>query len=117
VKYGRSLKESTPRKNVRAIQSKNISVSAAVTNKQIITFKVKDSAYNAESFLEFIKTLCQKLISLQIVAGKIIMDNASIHKGKRVRYFVEQQGFELIFLPPCSPQLNPIEEIFPNRNI
>ena len=40
------------------------------------------------------------------------MDNASIHKGERVRYFVEQQGFELIFLPPYSPQLNPIEEIF-----
>jgi len=112
VKYGRSEKGTTPRKNIRSIRSKNISVSAAIMKNKLITFKIQDRPYKGETFLEFIQNLCGKLNSLEILTGKIIMDNASIHKGDRVRHFLEQKGFELVFLPPYSPQLNPIEETF-----
>jgi transposase len=40
------------------------------------------------------------------------MDNLSAHKGARVRGLVEGAGCELIYLPPYSPDLNPIEEGF-----
>ncbi len=40
------------------------------------------------------------------------MDNLSAHKGERVRELVEERGCELLFLPPYSPDLNPIEEAF-----
>ncbi len=40
------------------------------------------------------------------------MDNLSAHKGGRVRELVEGRGCELLFLPPYSPDLNPIEEAF-----
>ncbi len=40
------------------------------------------------------------------------MDNLSSHKGSRVRELIEQRGCELIYLPPYSPDLNPIEEAF-----
>jgi transposase len=40
------------------------------------------------------------------------MDNLSAHKGSRIRQLIEQRGCELLYLPPYSPDLNPIEEAF-----
>jgi transposase len=42
----------------------------------------------------------------------VIMDNLSAHKGGRVRELVEGAGCELLYLPPYSPDMNPIEEAF-----
>lgn len=40
------------------------------------------------------------------------MDNLSSHKGAAVRLLIESRGAELLFLPPYSPDFNPIEMIF-----
>ena len=40
------------------------------------------------------------------------MDNLSAHKGERVREIVEGCGCELLYLPPYSPDFNPIEQAF-----
>jgi transposase len=40
------------------------------------------------------------------------MDNLSSHKGGRVRELIEGRGCELIYLPPYSPDFNPIEQAF-----
>ena len=40
------------------------------------------------------------------------MYNLSAHKGERVRELIEGRGCELLYLPPYSPDLNPIEEAF-----
>ena len=42
----------------------------------------------------------------------VVLDNLMVHKGDRVREPVEERGCELLFLPPYSPNLNPIEEAF-----
>jgi transposase len=42
----------------------------------------------------------------------VVMDNLSAHKGSRIRQLIEQRGCELLYLPPYSPDLNPIEEAF-----
>ncbi len=42
----------------------------------------------------------------------VVMDNLSAHKTKKVRELVEGAGCELLYLPPYSPDLNPIEEAF-----
>ena len=42
----------------------------------------------------------------------VVMDNLSAHKGERVRELIEHRGCELLYLPPCSPDLNSIEEAF-----
>ena len=42
----------------------------------------------------------------------IVMDNLSVHKGEKVRELIEARGCDLIYLPPYSPDLNPIEEAF-----
>jgi transposase len=40
------------------------------------------------------------------------MDNLTAHKGGRVKELIEEQGCELLYLPPYSPDFNPIEEAF-----
>jgi transposase len=42
----------------------------------------------------------------------VVMDNLSAHKGGRVRKLIEDRRCELLYLPPYSPDLNPIEEAF-----
>jgi transposase len=43
----------------------------------------------------------------------VVMDNLSAHKGERVRELVEERGAQLfLYLPPYSPDLDPIEEAF-----
>ena len=45
-------------------------------------------------------------------AQVVVTDNFSAHKTERVRELVDQRGCELLYLPPYSPDLNPIEEAF-----
>jgi transposase len=59
-----------------------------------------------EAYLE--RVLAPSLKPRQMV----VMDNLSSHKGSRVRELIEGRGCELIYLPPYSPDLNPIEEAF-----
>ncbi len=55
------------------------------------------------------QALCPSLSAGQVV----VMDNLfSAHKGGRVRELVEGAGCELLYLPPYSPDMNPIEEAF-----
>ena len=42
----------------------------------------------------------------------VVMDNLTAHKGERVKELIEGRGCELIYLPPYSPDFNPIEEAF-----
>ncbi len=42
----------------------------------------------------------------------VVMDNLSAHKGERVKELVESTGCKLLYLPPYSPDLSPIEEAF-----
>jgi|SRR5215216_1503718 len=42
----------------------------------------------------------------------VVMDNLAAHKGERIRKLIEDRGCQLLYLPPYSPDLNPIEEAF-----
>ena len=42
----------------------------------------------------------------------VVMDNLSSHKGGRVKELIEGRGCEIMYLPPYSPDLNPIEQAF-----
>lgn len=63
-------------------------------------------AANGTSFATWVKErLCPKLRCGDIV----VMDNAQVHKAALVRESIESVGAELRFLPPYSPDMNPIE--------
>jgi len=55
----------------------------------------------------------QQFLSAALEPGQVVvMDNLLAHKGSRVRKLIESSGCELLYLPPYSPDLNPIEEAF-----
>jgi transposase len=64
-------------------------------------------ATDAEAFAAFI----EQVLGPQLRSGDVVvLDNLSAHKGARVRQAVEARGAVLLFLPPYSPDLNPIEK-------
>ena len=82
------------------------SVLAALNQKEIKASMTFQGTANTSLFLEWIKgSLIPSLTPRQVV----IMDNASIHKSPKVRALIENAGCYLIYLPPYSPDLNPIE--------
>ena len=70
---------------------------------------VVDGAVNSDVFEAFV----EQVLAPQLEHGDIVvMDNLSSHKRLRTRQLIEAAGAELVFLPPYSPDLNPIETIF-----
>lgn len=62
---------------------------------------------------EVFETYIERVLAPSLKPGQIVvMDNLSSHKGSRVREFIEGRSCELMYLPPYSPDLNPIEEAF-----
>ena len=45
----------------------------------------------------------------------VVVDNLGAHKGARVRELIEEQDCQLLYLPPYSPDFNPIEEAFSKK--
>lgn len=70
---------------------------------------VLDGPINGASFLAY----TQQLLAPTLRKGDIvIMDNLSSHKIKGVTQTIEAAGAKVIYLPPYSPDLNPIEHVF-----
>jgi len=62
---------------------------------------------------EVFEAYLERVLAPSLRPGQVVvMDNLSSHKGGRVRELVEGCGCELLYLPPYSPDLNPIEEAF-----
>ena len=84
---------------------------SAIRSNQVIeeaTFLV-DGPMNGERFLGYI----QNHLAPNLKAGEIVvMDNLAAHKCAGVREAIESVGCELWYLPPYSPDLNPIEKLW-----
>lgn len=70
---------------------------------------VFDGPINGASFLAYVE---QVLVPALAPGDTVIIDNLGSHKGKRVRAALRKAGARLVFLPPYSPDLNPIEQVF-----
>jgi len=70
---------------------------------------VFDGPINGQSFTAYVE---QVLVPTLRRGDIIVLDNLGSHKGKRARQAIERAGAEIRFLPPYSPDLNPIEQVF-----
>ena len=68
-----------------------------------------DGAINGDAFLAYVE---QVLVPTLRKGDVVIMDNLGSHKVKGVREAIEAAGASLMFIPPYSPDLNPIEQAF-----
>ena len=70
---------------------------------------VLDGPINRDAFEVYV----EKILVPELEPGDIVvMDNLSSHKGPRVRELIEAAGAKLLYLPPYSPDFNPIENAF-----
>ena len=70
---------------------------------------VIDGPINGLSFKAYVE---QSLVPTLTPGDIVIMDNLGSHKGRPVRQAIRAAGAKLLFLPPYSPDLNPIEQVF-----
>jgi transposase len=70
---------------------------------------VFDGAVNGRLF----RAWTEQMLAPALAAGDVvIMDNLPAHKVAGVREAIEARGAKLLYLPPYSPDLNPIEQVF-----
>ena len=82
---------------------------AALRSNRIDAPCVIDGPINGTSFLAYVE---QILVPTLGQGDIVIMDNLGSHKSKAVRRAIRNAGAKLFFLPPYSPDLNPIEQFF-----
>jgi transposase len=82
---------------------------AALRRDAITAPFVYDGPVNGEVFRAYVE---QVLVPTLRPGDIVVMDNLGSHKGKAVRAMIRKAGARLWFLPPYSPDLNPIEQVF-----
>jgi transposase len=70
---------------------------------------VIDGAVNGEMFLAWVEQFLAPVLSKGDI---VVMDNLGAHKVSGVRDAIEAGGATLLYLPPYSPDFNPIEQVF-----
>ena len=108
-RYGRAPKGERSHGNAPRNWGKNITLISSISLEGIGPSLSIEGSADGEAFCLYIERfLCPTLKRGQIV----VMDNLSVHKSQRVRQAIEDAGASLVFLPPYSPDFNPIEEAF-----
>lgn len=87
---------------------------AALRHDRIEAPCVVDGPINGETFRSYVE---QFLVPTLKEGDIVIMDNLGSHKGGAVRAAIRGAGARLFFLPPYSPDLNPIEQVFAKLKI
>lgn len=99
---GRRIHEATP-----GGHWKIMTVLGAMSTRGMLAAMTIEAATDADIFLAYLdRVLCPVLRQGDVV----VMDNLSSHKVPGVRERIEAAGAELLYLPPYSPDLNPIEK-------
>ena len=114
-KYSYGLRERPPRSCKFLIQGERINAVTAMNQEGILALETVRGSVNGDDFLKFIQR--DVLPTLMPFNGQnpnsiVILDNCSIHHVSRVASMIIQVGALVHFLPPYSPDLNPINECF-----
>jgi transposase len=87
---------------------------AAISLNGVVAPMVIDGPLNGESFAQYVET---SLVAELEPGNIVVMDNLPVHKNKRVAVAIEAAGCTLVFLPPYSPDYNPIENMWSKTKI
>lgn len=106
---GRSLKGTRLVARVPHGHWKTTTFVAALRSSGLTAPLVVDGAINGSIFLAYVQ---QQLVPTLQKGDIVIMDNLSAHKVAGVIEAIEAVGASVVYLPPYSPDLNPIETVF-----
>jgi transposase len=108
-RYGRAPRGERARGRVPRNWGKNVTLISSITLEGMGPSMSIEGPSDTDSFGIYVR----EILAPKLKAGQIVvMDNLSVHKGKWVRELIEQRGCQLWFLPPYSPDFNPIEGAF-----
>jgi transposase len=82
---------------------------AGLRNSGVVAPMVLDGPINGAAFQTYVD---QVLVPDLRPGDIVVMDNLGSHKGASIRAAIEAAGASLLYLPPYSPDLNPIENAF-----
>lgn len=88
---------------------KTLTFLAALRHDRIDAPCVIDGPINGAAFTAWVE---QFLVPTLRPGDVVVMDNLGSHKGRPIRQAIRAVGAHLLFLPPYSPDLNPIEQVF-----
>jgi transposase len=88
---------------------KTITMVAGLRLSGLVAQKAYDQPMNAAMFEEWVEKCLVPTLSKGDV---VVMDNLSSHKGPRVEKLITDAGAQLRYLPPYSPDMNPIEKAY-----
>ncbi len=107
--WGKRSEKLLGKKSGKYYQRTNI-IAGYVNHKAIAPI-----VFNGSCNTELIEAWVEQFLIKELKPGQIvIMDNASFHKSQKTKELIESVGCRLIFLPPYSPDLNPIEKFWAN---
>lgn len=107
--HGRSLRGQRLVASVPHGHWKTLTFLAALRADRITAPCVLDGPINGASFRAYVE---QCLVPTLQRGDVVVMDNLGSHKSPAVRAAIRKAGAKLFFLPPYSPDLNPIEQVF-----
>ena len=114
-KYAYSLRGVTPINHCLYTSGRRISAISAISTRGVEDVYLAEGGVNGDTFCDFIeKCLLPVLMPFNGSNPRsiVVIDNASIHHIDEVVQLVSSVGALLWFLPPYSPDLNPIEPVF-----
>ena len=108
-RHGRCRRGERLRASVPHGHWKTTTFVAGLRNTGMVAPMVLDGPINRDAFTAYVT---QVLVPELSPGDIVIMDNLSSHKGPAIRDAIEAAGADLLFLPPYSPDFNPIEKAF-----
>ncbi len=104
--YGRAAAGVIIREASPAAHWSTFTLLGSLTLSGVLAAMTIEAATDTDIFLTYLKQVLGPKLK---VGNVVVMDNLSVHKVARVREIIEATGARVLYLPPYSPDLNPIE--------
>jgi transposase len=102
----------TPVQISRFQRGQRYQILPAYSQDGVLLSRVFQGSTDADVFEDFIEQLLHHCGRWPEPNSVLLMDNASFHRSDRIQELCATAGVKLVYLPPYSPDLNPIEEFF-----
>ena len=108
-RYGRAIGGERSVDKVPLNTPENTTIPSSVRPNGETAYTIYNGGTTREKFLDYLKNV---LIPTLHTGDIVVMDNMRTHHVKEVRTLLQEAGLKLLYLPACSPDLNPIENMW-----